>query len=185
MTARRIGLIADIHSHAPGAADLPAAVLDAFRGCELILVLGDAGESAVFDRLATCAPVQATRGADDPTSDARMVEGTRCVSVGASTVGAVFNLASDERGIATQPKLELPAGPVAPLMQGLFGRKVDVVAYAGTHRAAVEERDGVLFVNPGSPTFSETPSVVVLEIDGGRRSAHIVCIEPAAQPPAP
>jgi predicted phosphodiesterase len=90
MRAHRIGLIADIHSHEPEGSDLPATVLEAFRGCELILLLGDAGESAVLDRLATCAPVQATRGADDSPADPRMADGPRCVSVGDSTVGAVF-----------------------------------------------------------------------------------------------
>ena len=104
----RIGLIADIHSHAAGASDLPSAVLEAFRGCELILALGDVGESPVLDRLETCAPVQATRGADDPPHDARMVEGTRCIAFGTSTIGAVFNLASGERGIVTDPSLQLP-----------------------------------------------------------------------------
>jgi hypothetical protein len=35
-------------------------------------------------------------------------------------------------------------------------------------------------LNPGSPTLSEQPSVGVLEIDGARRSAQIIRIEPAA-----
>jgi putative phosphoesterase len=65
-------------------------------------------------------------------------------------------------------------------MRTLFGQRVDVVAYGGTHRAAVDECEGVLFINPGSPTLSEQPSVAVLEIDGARRSAQIIRIEPAA-----
>jgi len=34
-----------------------------------------------------------------------------------------------------------------------FGGPVDIVAFASTHREAAILRDGVLFVNPGSPTF--------------------------------
>lgn len=35
----------------------------------------------------------------------------------------------------------------------LFGRRVDVVAFAATHRPLLLRKDGVLFVNPGSPNL--------------------------------
>jgi predicted phosphodiesterase len=74
MNTRRIGLIADAHCHAPDAQDLPGAVLDAFRGVELILALGDMGEASVLDRLEAVAAVQGTRGLDDPERDPRLEE---------------------------------------------------------------------------------------------------------------
>ena len=48
------------------------------------------------------------------------------------------------------------------------------MVYGATHQHFVAERDGVLFVNPGSPTYAESKSVAVLEIRDGRARAEIV-----------
>ncbi len=59
-------------------------------------------------------------------------------------------------------------------MTEIFGQSVDVVVYGATHQPFAEEREGVLFVNPGSPTYAESKSVAVLEIRDGKASAEIV-----------
>ena len=98
MDAKRIGLIADLHSHAPGAGDLPEPVLQAFRGVELIIPVGDIGEAAALDRLETVAPVQGTRGGDDPESDERL-EPSRVLEIGGLAIGVVFALNRPGSGI--------------------------------------------------------------------------------------
>ena len=172
----KIGLIADAHSHGPGAADLPAEVLEAFEGCDLVLPLGDMGEAAVLDRLGTCGPVQGVLGGDDAHGDPRLARGTRCFRLGGVVVGAVFSLEKAASGVAVQPALQLPQTGAAKLLEGVFGERVDVVAYGGTHRSAVDEQQGILFVNPGSPTLSDAPSVAILEIGDGRPRARILPI---------
>jgi putative phosphoesterase len=175
VAAKRIGLIADAHCHAPGASDLPDAVIEAFRGVSLILALGDMGERAALDRLQQVAPLLATRGADDPQDDARISK-EWVLTVEGVKVGALFDLAREGSGIATEGGLKLPDGTVAETLRKVFGEPVAVVAYGGTHRAAIDERDGVLFVNPGSPTLAERKAVAVVEIRDGRATAEIVPI---------
>ena len=67
----RIGLLADTHVHA-GQISFPDAALEALRGVDLILHLGDCGEASLLDRLGELAPVLATRGGDDPGEDSRI-----------------------------------------------------------------------------------------------------------------
>ena len=176
----RIGLIADVHSHAPAAADLPAQVLEAFAGCDRIVALGDMGEASVLDRLQTCAPVIGTRGGDD-VDDGRLVPGTRCLELGGLAVGAVFALEKTAPGIAIEPELRLPDGDVGSLLERIFGRRVAVVAYGATHQGAVSEHGGVLFVNPGSPTHSPRPSVAILSIERGTARAECIPIGSGAR----
>ncbi len=173
METKRIGLIADLHSHAPGASDLPDAVMEAFKGVDLIVPVGDIGEAGALDKLATLATVEGTRGQDDPRNDDRL-EPRRVLEIGGLAVGVIFQLCTPERGISIENGLELPDAPVDDLLKGIFGRPVDAVVYGATHAHAVSEHGGVLFVNPGSPTYADSKSVVVLEIRDGKASAEVV-----------
>ena len=149
-SAARIGLLADTHCHAPGAGDLPDAVLDALRGVDLILHLGDAGDASVLDRLERVAPVVATRGRDDATTDPRIAPSVRLVEAGGLVVGALFDLR--DVGLATGDGDQLVfSADMSP--DRVFGRAVDVIAFGGTHVALVAHHRGVLFVNPGSATL--------------------------------
>lgn len=58
----------------------------------------------------------------------------------------------------------------------LFEGPVVACIYGGTHEAHVEEVDGVLFVNPGSPSLAKTRTAAVLSISDRRVSAEIVPI---------
>ena len=59
-----------------------------------------------------------------------------------------------------------------------LGAPVDVVVFGDTHFEMVEEHDGVLFVNPGSPTIPRQMMrlghVAILDITDGRPSARII-----------
>ncbi len=48
------------------------------------------------------------------------------------------------------------------------------MVYGSTHARAVSVHGGVLFVNPGSPTYADSKSVVVLEVRDGKASAEVV-----------
>lgn len=177
VSARRIGLIGDDHSSRDDGGDLPAEVLAAFDGVDLILHLGHMGFREVLargalDRLGTVAPVLAVRDYSTDSAgeafvtpgDGRRVAGlTRVVAAGGLRIGAVHNPARPPgREIATPPGglPELAGVPVAEVLVEKFGGPVDVVAYASSHRAAAILADGVLFVNPGSPTYPKGPGRV-------------------------
>jgi putative phosphoesterase len=175
----RIGLLADTHCHAPGAGELPPGVLEAFRGVDLVLHLGDMGEAALLDRLSGVAPVVATRGRDDPPDDPRIAPLARVVEVGDLAIGAVFDLTTVGLAALDSERVDL-AGLTAEAMDAAFGRRVDVVAFGATHRDLIAHYRGVLFVNPGSATLPARPvagargTVAILEIRAGVVTAEIV-----------
>jgi putative phosphoesterase len=166
--AARIGLLADTHCHGPHASDLPAAVLECFRGVDLIVHLGDMGGGAVLDRLQTVAPVLATRGMDDPPDDPRIAPSTRVIEVGGLAIGALFDLGRSGIAVMNEGRPTFAEASLDEVLRAAFGRPVDVVAFGGTHQELVAHREGVLFVNPGSPTLPAhadgRKTVAVLEI---------------------
>jgi len=126
----------------------------------------------VLDRLAAVAPVLAVRDYSTdsdgnafvtPAEGDRVAGLARVVEAGGVRIGAVHNL-----GKAPGPEIVTPPGglpelagvPVADAVAEKFGDPVDVVAYAGSHRAAVVMAGGVLFVNPGSPAYPKGPGRV-------------------------
>jgi putative phosphoesterase len=175
--ARRIGFLSDDHNAHEDGSDLPTEVFAAFEGVDLIVHLGHMGMRDMYargtlDRLATLAPVLAVRDqstAQDGSkivtpADGERVKGlTRVIDVGALRIGAVHNLA-----IPPGPEIAAPPGglpglhavPVGEVVRAKFGEPVEVVAYASTHRAAAVLADGILFVNPGSPTYPKGPGYV-------------------------
>ena len=171
-TYSKVGFLADTHSNKNDGSDLPDAVLTAFSKAkvDLIVHLGDIGRKGILDRLGEVAPVLVPvgdnkgyvphGGGDDPV---RVV-----TTAGGSTVGLWFNLAQPDKKIEV-PKDGAPIayadGALPALLQRRFKTDVDVVAFAGTHVGASFTKDGVLFVNPGSPTLPSdgTPSVAVLD----------------------
>jgi predicted phosphodiesterase len=125
-----------------------------------------------LDRLETVAPVLGVRdysvGKDgaqlvSPADGNRIAGMTRVVEAAGVRIGLIHNLGKG-------PGPEIPAAPGGlPEIDGAaltttlaqkFGGPVDVVAYAGTHRAATLSAGGVLFVNPGSPTYPKGPGRV-------------------------
>jgi len=176
----KIGLLADTHCHGPGASDLPSAVLDVFRGVDLVVHLGDMGAAATLDRLATVADVVATRGRDDPPEDPRIAPAVRVIEVGGLVVGATFDLATTGLASATGDRLDFDEGFSPELLERVFGRRVDVVAFGATHREMVAFHQCVLLVNPGSPTLPARPrsgvigTAALLELERGVAQAEIV-----------
>jgi hypothetical protein len=180
-----IGFIADTHVRMDDGSDLPDEVLHAFQGVDLIVHLGDMGHIGVLDRLATVAPVLATRNvrADPQGEDTRIAELNRIVEMNGVRIGSTFEIAD---GLANRP----PPGVMPPfegsvhdLAHSLFGGPVDVIAFGGTHADLQEQRDGVLFFNPGSPTLSATRprgdlgTVAILDVSGPAPSVRIVSLE--------
>jgi putative phosphoesterase len=153
-----IGVVADTHDAIVPWDPVGRKVADLFAGVDLIVHCGDITTPAVLDQLATVAPVVAVRGADDPPPDPpRLTEPPRIVDHGGHAIGVVVALAEG-----------------GPPVADLFDRPVSVVLHGGTHEAGIEERDGVLLVNPGSPTLADRTTVAVVDIDGPEVTARIL-----------
>jgi uncharacterized protein len=147
----RIGLISDTHGL------LRPEALAFLCGSDHIVHAGDIGHAAVLQELATLAPVTAVRGNNDREPWADEVRGTEVLEVGEVLVYVIHDLA------------ELDLDPAAAGFR--------VVVSGHSHRPAVEERDGVLYVNPGSsgPRRFKLPiAVAELHVEGASVEARLV-----------
>lgn len=180
----KIGLISDTHSAGSGR-DLPTAVFDALRGCDLLLHCGDLECIGVLDYLEELTPVLAVRGYEDPVEHGdRLANVSRIVKVAGVRIGMVHDIQWPPPSIATTPDgtgLVWPESGLKDLLGKKFGGEVDVVVFGDTHEEMVERREGVLFVNPGSPTYpgrrhapGSLGTVAVLDIKDDEIAATIV-----------
>jgi putative phosphoesterase len=204
VAARRIGLIADNHSAQDDGSDLPDEVFRAFDDVDLIVHLGHTGvrerlARGVLDRLEKVAPVLAVRDFSSdkdgniflsPSEGDRVTGVTRVVETEGFRIGAIHNLAKEPGPAITAPPggvPELDTEALNAVLPKKFGGPVDIVAFAGTHRAVVVTADGVLFVNPGSPTYPKGPgrdpggdrlgTVGILEVHDGVAAYEVIELE--------
>ena len=146
-----IGLISDTHGL------MRPEALHALSGCSHVVHGGDVGNAVVLEQLAALAPVTAVRGNNDGDAWARHLPLTATLEAGAVLIHVLHDIAD----------LDLDPGATA----------VRVVVSGHSHKPSITERDGVLFVNPGSAgprRFRLPVSVALLEIRGLTVSARIV-----------
>ena len=183
----RIGLISDTHSAGSGR-DLPDRVLEALAGVDLILHCGDLECLGVLDYLETMAPVLAVRGYEDPREAGdRLADATRVVRAGGAAIGMIHDIQWPGPKIATTGDgtgLVLPEGRAAEILTAKFGQPVDAVIFGDTHEEMVCRWDGVLMINPGSPTYpgrrhrrGALGTVALLDVDGEEATARIIDLE--------
>ena len=183
----RIGLISDTHSAGSGR-DLPGKVLEVLSGVDLILHCGDLECLGVLDYLETVAPVLAVRGYEDPREPGdRLADAVRVVHADGVAIGMIHDIQWPGPKIATTGDgtgLVLPEGQAADTLAAKFGERVDVVLFGDTHEELVCRWDGVLMVNPGSPTYpgkrhrrGALGTVGLMEIDGEETTVRIIDLE--------
>jgi putative phosphoesterase len=150
----RIGLISDTHDL------LRPQARHALAGVAHILHAGDICADYVLADLAGIAPVTAVRGNNDRGAWARGLQATALVEIGGVFLYMVHDLA------------ELDIDPRAAGVQA--------VIYGHSHRPRIEERAGVLYVNPGSAgprRFTLPVSVGFLEIAAGSVTARLQTLQ--------
>ena len=186
----KIGLVSDTHCAGSGR-DLPAAVLEALGGVDLILHCGDLECLGVLDYLETVAPVLAVRGYEDPVEPGQRLAGaTRVVEAGGLRIGMVHDIQWPGPKIATTPDgagLVLPPGQAAATLARKFGQPVELALFGDTHEELICRWDNILLVNPGSPTYpgrqhrpGALGTIGRLEIADGRAQAQIISLETGA-----
>ena len=146
-----IGVISDTHGL------LRPEAVEALRGVELILHAGDVGSPEVLDALKGIAPVVAVRGNNDKGAWAKDLPAWEVAEVGVVFIYMIHDVK------------EIDLSPAAAGFQ--------VVVSGHSHKPSVEERKGVLYVNPGSagPRRFKLPiSVARLTVSGETVSAEVV-----------
>jgi hypothetical protein len=156
MSRRRdtvIGVIADTHGL------LRPEALSALRGSDLIVHAGDVGAPEVLAGLRAVAPVTAVRGNNDRGEWARSLGESEAVEV----AGRWLYVLHDIHALDLDPA----AAGFAAVIAG------------HSHRPLVEERRGVLFVNPGSAgprRFALPVALARLRVSAGEVRAETVLL---------
>ncbi|SIT44046.1 conserved hypothetical protein [Paraburkholderia ribeironis] len=144
----RIGLISDTHNL------MRPEALVYLAGCDLIIHAGDICNQAVLDALRKIAPVTAVRGNNDTGDWAASLPTHATLTVQQVTIRVVHD--------------------IAELGADLCSEGVGVVVSGHSHKPSISERDGVLFVNPGSagPRRFRLPVCAgMLRVEGAQVSA--------------
>jgi putative phosphoesterase len=149
----RIGLISDTHNLVRPEA------LAWLAGCDAIVHAGDICNQAVLDALAAIAPLTVVRGNND---------------TGAWSIPTHATLDVQQVKIFV-------VHDIADVPRNLHDESVRVVVTGHSHKPLIVERDGVLFVNPGSagPRRFKLPiSAGMLTIDGAHVEATLQTLTP-------
>jgi putative phosphoesterase len=171
----RFGLLADTHDSFVDWPAALAAIRDALGPVDGLIHCGDISTRKAVADLAHLAPVWAVRSDGDEAADPpALVDGPRVLEAQGLRIGVVFSLSAPPVGARVDPELAFGAvGPEDACAQ-LFGGRVDVCVFGGSHVATVLQEAGTLFVNPGSPTLAEKRSVAVLSLAGGSAAVEVV-----------
>lgn len=167
----RIGILSD--THVPEVErGIPQELRNAFQGVELILHAGDIYVPSVLNDLQAIAPVLAARGDDDygeTLTDPRVKE-KHILDVEGKTILLVH-----QRPFASQ---WFQSAWWQSRLNPEQDKKPDVVVFGHEHRTFVQQIDGALFVNPGSPTFLHymrgLGTVGILEVTAEKTDVNIV-----------
>ena len=150
----RVGLISD--THLPAMGPMPEEIRRAFAGVDLILHAGDIYNSECLDWLETIAPVTGVEVPPAPVmGESRVVE-KRIVQIEGYSIGMVHDLAIvgvDEMRPGVLERHPLPEGRLASELERVFGAPVHGAVFGHSHWELAEMHEGILLVNPGSPTL--------------------------------
>ncbi len=153
MTKHRIGVISDTHGL------IRSEALQALEGVESIIHAGDVGTLQVLEALQSVAPVIAIEGNIDVGRWAIPLPKTEVVELDRTRLYVLHNLS----------ELDLD-----PQTAGFHA-----VIFGHSHRAQVETRRGVLYLNPGSAgpkRFRLPASVALLDVEDGQLKAQIITL---------
>ncbi|HJY77919.1 MAG TPA: metallophosphoesterase family protein [Burkholderiales bacterium] len=148
----RVALLSDTHSL------LRPEAIEFVRGSDHIVHGGDIGDAGVLEALRRVAPVTAVRGNNDFGPWAEKIGETELLKIGEVSIYVLHDLK------------QLSLDPAAAGFQ--------VVVSGHSHQPRIDERDGVLYVNPGScgPRRFKLP-ISVGELRISRKSATPKLVE--------
>jgi len=145
-----IGVISDTHGL------LRPEAGTALRGVEMILHAGDIGKPEILEELSKIAPVTAVRGNNDTGDWARNIPDFQRLEIGGISIYMLHDLKEFNYADETID--------------------ADVLIFGHSHKSMIEERDGVLHLNPGSagPRRFKLPVTIALLNVEAQVSAEII-----------
>jgi putative phosphoesterase len=149
-----VGVISDTHGL------LRPNALQALEGSDLIIHAGDVGNPEILDSLRSLAPLIAVRGNVDHGEWAHLLPQTQIAEVGEVLIYVLHD------------RHELDLDPAAA--------GFNAVISGHSHMPSIEQRNGVLYLNPGSAgprRFSKPVSLAQITVQNGSISARIIPLD--------
>ncbi|MYB41946.1 MAG: metallophosphoesterase family protein [Chloroflexi bacterium] len=178
----RIAVLSDTHMPStmrhPG--ELGGTLEEQLASADLILHGGDVTEPSVLDWCEQFAPVRCSLGGHDHFDDARCAPVQRVEHAG-WRIGMVHDVEAIPRGIETPRELA----------RAIYGdAELDVLIAGDSHYERLEYRDGVLLLDPASPSFphhrtTRLGAIALLELEPDLLRASIVPIGETPGAPNP
>lgn len=180
----KVGIISDTHNPSVGK-EPPPEVAITFQGVDVILHAGDIYVPSCLDWLEAIAPVYAVEMWGDAQfkDDPRVVDKTRVLHLEGHTIGLTHDLlvpgmAQEITEHSPLSKHFPPNADLSTALKKVFDASVDIVVFGHTHYAIIEEYQGILMVNPGSPSLPKQlrrlGQVAIMELEPGHKSAEII-----------
>lgn len=154
-------VIADTHLPRRASA-LPEGLLPQLERTDLILHAGDLMDPGLLGDLAAYAPVQAVRGNLDP-PETRLPETVQFEFGGVRT--AMIHDSGPKRGRRNRLRRRFP--------------EARVVVFGHSHIPWLEDEEGLLLLNPGSPTDKRRQpehTFALLRVEGGEARAEVLAL---------
>jgi putative phosphoesterase len=151
---KRIGLISDTHGL------LRPEAIAALRGTEIILHAGDVGKPEILEELRKAAPVIAVRGNVDTAEWAKELPEAAVAEAGLASIYILH---------------DVNALDLNPAAAGFH-----IVVSGHSHKPGKTERDGVLYINPGSagPRRFQLPvTLALLQVERAQFEVKFVQLE--------
>ena len=141
----RIGLVSD--THIPEARkELYSAVIDVFKGVDMILHGGDIAVERVLDDFEQSAPILAAEGNHDRYLEDPRIKKYHIIELEGFTIGLTHQLEPFDWELDQL------------VSYWLGGNKTDIIIFGDTHYEKIVQRDGVWLVNPGSAMYPHNQS---------------------------
>ncbi|MFH1868305.1 MAG: metallophosphoesterase family protein [Candidatus Omnitrophota bacterium] len=134
----RVAVLSD--THIPLACkSLPEALLKEIEGVDLIIHAGDLVELSVLNDLVKIAPVEAVSGNMDSLKSGRSLPRKKILELGGFKIGITHGSGA-------------PQNLICCLQQEFANQELDCIIYGHSHLPKIENIDGTIYFNPGSPT---------------------------------
>ena len=151
----KIGVISD--THIPDRAkEIPQKILDEFKNVDMVIHAGDLADISVLDKLRkVCKNVTAVWGNMDPEEVKNSLPEKTILKIGKYRIGVIHGFGAPNKLIES--------------LESIFKcDNVNIIIFGHAHYSVNEERNGILFFNPGTPTdkvFSQYNSYGIIEIN--------------------
>ena len=165
-------------THIPEArATLWPQVYDAFAGVDRIFHGGDVHDLALLDELEKVAPVYCARGNGEDGSGGRPIQPED------PRVKYVWSMEIESLTVGLTHYVPVEDGPPGLTLDKFVARywpekRPNVIVSGDSHTELIAEVDGILCVNPGSPTYphnydTQYGTIGFLELDDGKADASV------------